>query len=343
MHFNADPCTFGGYRPQLVDVDTSTDAVLSADSDVGKRIHAVFISLETSPTNLLIIATAAALWVQLPRYKLSFLVNENGVLECKEIPGFIISAIQSIGTLSGLTSKLVLEPMDGQGRRKVIIPDGETTVSQGSTPWFPHPRVTITPFPDPGLHIRTFIYDVDSLICRLVGDGTLTSWFLLVYLHILTSHWLIDPFINRTGAQQAIHMLQSANSFSFMELTEEHIDILTRIVNITPSRRYYPNHLSSMETVIWHPVLSPLSQIGPYTPLVEAILDHGNKQGLFRSGSPERSLRIGYEGIAKLRERAEFRHVRYVSNDLQGTDGKPAGLLLYDGRSGAANLLYHFR
>jgi hypothetical protein len=335
MFLHVDPGLPGRQRPQLVSVHTPVDTVLSPDSHVVKSIHAVFTALETSLTNLLTISSAVTpfqhhplapqnLQVKLPRYKLSFFVNVNGDIECKDLPGFSVSAIQSVGTLCGLASKLVLETMDGQGTRKVIIPAG-SEVLDGNDPSFLHPRVTITPSSDLGCHIRAFIYDVDSLIGRLVGDGTLTSWYLLAYLHILTSYWLGDPLTHRTGVQQALQMLRSANSFSFMELTDEHIDILARIVNITPARRYYPDHLTSMETVTWDSVLSPPSQIAPYTPIIRAILNHGKKQGLFRSGSAKQPLQINEEGVVALRERAEFRNARFVASDLQDLGKQPAG------------------
>jgi len=336
MCFNADPGSPGGQHPWLVnvDVDNSADAILCPHSHVVRSIQSVLIPLETSPTNLLSISTAATphhpqnLQVKLPRYKLSFFVNANGNLECKDLPGFSVSTIQSVGTLCGLASKLVLETMDGRRTRKVIIPDGNE-VFQTNDASVPHPRITITPSCDLECHIRAFVYDVDGLIGRLVGDNTLTSWYLLAYLHIITSHCFIDPLTYRTGVQQALHMLRSAHSFSFMELTNEHVGILAKIVNIAPARRYYPNHLTSMETVAWHSVLSPVSQIAPYTPLVKAILSHGNKQGLFRSGSPEQALRINEKGTVALRERADFRNVRFVTSDLDDLGKKCAGTFLY--------------
>ena len=320
-------------HPQLFNVDAPADAVLCPDSHVVKGIHCVFAGLEKSAKNLLCISAdlpSRNLRVILPRYKLNFYINPNGDLECKDLPGFSVSDTQAIGTLFGLANKLVLGSTDGH-TCKVIIPAGNdqatTEVFQSNDPSLPHPRVIITPSSDIGCHIRAFIYDVDTLLGRLVGDGTLTSWYFLAYLHILTSYWLCDPLTNRTGIQQALQMLRSANSFSFMKLTSEHINIFTSIVNITPDRAYYPNHLTSMETVVWHSILSPLSQIAPYAPLVESILDHGNKQELFRSGNSERNLRVNEKGTVALRERAEFRYARFVVGDLHDMGKNPTGML----------------
>lgn len=334
MCFNVDPSSPEGRHPWLVNVDNPADAILCPHSHVARSIRSVLMPLETSHTNILSISTAATpyhpqnLQIKLPRYKLSFFVNLNGNIECKDLPGFSVSTVQSVGTLCGLASKLVLETTDGQGTRKVIIPDG-TEAFQSNGASVPHPRITINPPADLGCHIRAFVYEVDRLVGRLVGDNTLASWYLLAYLHILTSHWLTDPLTYRTGVQQALHMLRSAHSFSFMELTDEHVGILTKIVNIAPTRQYYPKHRTSMETVAWHSVLSSVSQIAPYTSLVEAILSHGNKQGLFRSGSPEQALRIDKKGVVALRERAEFRNVRFVTSDLEDLGKKCAGTPLY--------------
>jgi hypothetical protein len=334
MSFDADPSSPG--RPQLVDVNSPAYAVLSPDSHVVKSIHTVLFALEASPTDLLSVSTLTTpchchllpfqnLQVKLPRYKLSFFVNVNGELECKDLPGFYVSAVQSIGTLCGLASKLILETADDQGiqTHKVIIPDGTDKVFRGNDPSLPHPRITITPSSDPSCHIRAFVYDVDSLIGRLVGDGTQTSWYLLAYLHILTSYWLSDTLTHRTGVQQALQMLRSANSFSFMRLTDKHVKILSKIVNITPVRKYYPDD-PSVETVTWDSALSPLSQVVPYTSLVGAIVDHGKKQELFH---PRQTLRIDEKGTLVLRERAEFRNTRLMASDLQDLWKMPQGTL----------------
>jgi hypothetical protein len=334
-------------HPQLINVNAPADAVLCPDSHVVKGIHCVFAALEKSAKNLLCIsAYTLPLRVILPRYKLNFYININGDLECKDLPRFSVSVTQAIGTLCGLVNKLVLESTDGH-TRKVIIPAGTdqatTEVFQGNDSSLPHPRVIITPSSDIGCHIRAFVYDVDTLLGRLIGDGTLTSWYFLAYLHVLTSYWLCDPLTNRTGIQQALQMLRSANSFSFMKLTDEHINIFTSIVNITPDRGYYPDHLTSMETVVWHSILSPLSQIASYTLLVEAILDHGNKQDLFRSGKSKKSLRVNEKGAVALRKRAEFRYARFVVGDLHDLGEKPAGMLLYTYSSDDADFPFPFR
>ena len=194
-------------------------------SDVARNLHGIFEVLESMGTKLLATThhhqVSQCLEISLPRYNLHLSNDDCGRLECRELPGFSISPMQSVGTLCGLKSKLVLQNDDNPDLCKVIIPFGTITSTHARET---RPVVTIAPYTSPG--IRAFIYDVDGLIGRLSCDRTLSSWFILVHLHILTSSWLKDPLLQNTGAQEALKMLRSANSFSFMELDEEHTEIL---------------------------------------------------------------------------------------------------------------------
>ena len=310
MDFKADPCLPGSTRPLIGSIPPGT-SVLSPHSDVVRNLHGIFKVLESMGTNLLATThqhqVSPWLEVSLPRYNLRFSIDSCGHLECRELPGFFISPVQSIGTLCGLKNKLVLQ--NNPDLRKVIIPFGKITSRNARET---HPVVTIAPYASPG--IRAFIYDVDGLIGRLSGDGTLSSWFILVHLHILTSSWLKDPLLQNTGVQEALKMLRSANSFSFMELDEEHKEILTNIANIQSIRQYYPKHLQSMETISWNPELSPLVQIQPFARLVGDIFEHGKHQQLFHDNGVTLSLEQRVRGT--LHKRAEFRHARLVLDDI---------------------------
>ena len=312
MDLKTDPCLPGPKQPSIVSVPPGT-SVLSPHSFVVHNLYTVFEALESLETNLLATTYQYQLskWleVSLPRYNLRFSIDSCGHLECRDLPGFFLSPAQNIGTLFGLKSKLVLKNDDNPDLCKVIIPFGTVTSTNARDK---HPVVTIAPYANPS--IRSFIYDVDGLIGRLSGDGTLSSWFMLVHLHILTSSWLKDLLLQNTGVQEALKMLRSANSFSFMELNQEHKEILTNIANIQSVRQYYPSHLHYMETISWNSDLSPLIQIQPFTRLVGDIFEHGKHQQLFHDNGVMLSLEQG--GQDTLRERAEFRHARLVLDDI---------------------------
>ncbi|KAJ7483148.1 hypothetical protein FB451DRAFT_100343 [Mycena latifolia] len=288
---------------------TAHVALLCPSSHVAQNIHQIFRPLESDRTMLLISLKSGSLHINLPRYNLEFSLSASSArLESKEFPGFYVSPKQYIGTLIGLESKLVLKSRQDDSL-KVIVPEGSIAFMASAEH---HLTVTIRPSPT-AQHIKAFIYDVDEIIGRLVGDGTLTSWFSLAYLHILTSSYLPDPLIRRTGIQQALEMMRSSQSFAFMELKPEHNQLLQRIVRLAPVRQYYPPFLKSMETIRWNDELLPFIQCGQFVPLVDDIVEYARKQTVFYTARPQL---VTYEGDVNLRERAEFRTSRLVSNEL---------------------------
>jgi hypothetical protein len=61
-------------------------------------------------------------------------------------------------------------------------------------------------------------YDVDTELGCLIGNGSPTGTRLLAYLHAVTSWHRPDPLTGKTGAQEALYLLQSAGCRSIMKL-----------------------------------------------------------------------------------------------------------------------------
>lgn len=292
----------------------SSDAVLSLDSTVLRKLSSIFRPLE-SIENLLVTWNSQAsldsyypagtLSVSLPRCKLSFFVNAYGNLECRELLGHSITPKQSVGALFGLKSKIVLENVDGVHPLKIIIPCGTIVTSMGSTSHPEHVIETSTALD----HIQTLFFDVDDVIGRLIpSDGTLSSWLTLINLHIITSSHLCDPLTDRTGVQQAVSMLQSAQTFAFTRLDSGDLELFRKIQALSPVRRY-SNRSRLLENVHWHPTLSVLSQSDYFVPLVEAVLEYAQALSMF---SPTmQKLSGNHEGDESLRRRAGYRNARF--------------------------------
>ncbi|KAJ7708796.1 hypothetical protein B0H17DRAFT_365601 [Mycena rosella] len=286
--------------------DRVVETILDPACSLVEGLAQIFRPLEASRTNLMVYSRFGQLHITLPRYNLEFSVGFDRLLESKELPGFYVFPSQSIGTLIGLQSKLVLKSRNGAMSR-IFVPEGKVSVSGGD-----HSNVSISP-PVTANHIKVFSYDIDDVMGRVIGDGSLTSWYRLAYLHIVTSSYLRDPLIRRTGIEQAQEMLESAQSFAYMYLEPEHNVLLQQIMDLAPARNYYPEHLTSMETVHWQGSLSPVVQCGRFVPLVDAIIDYARKQALFYA--PEhQNITAAYRGESTLWKRAEYRVSRLVSN-----------------------------
>ena len=267
----------------------------------------------------------------LPRFKLDFFINANGEFECRQFRSMVVDTDQSIGTLHGLSSKLVLREMNrrkGYHARMVIIPYG--VVEYHLTKW--HVRVEIKP--DAGESLQYRAYDIDTKLGRLAGSGSLASRYYLIYLHALTSHFLPDPLTGRTGTEEALHGLREAASWSFQSLDEIEKVLLDLIATLTPQRQYYPAHLKLMQTVTWDPNLSPLSQHEEFRDMALGILNHNARFDIFRptaapapvppgNSNPSEIERPGkkYEPALLLRaaiRAASFRSASYGGRRISG-------------------------
>ncbi|KAJ6485692.1 hypothetical protein C8R45DRAFT_997523 [Mycena sanguinolenta] len=288
----------------------NSEFMLDPFSSVVRELSDIFQPLEDCTTNLTVSLRTAKLHVKLPRYDLEFSTGLGGAhLASKDLPGFSVSRVQYIGTLIGLRNKLVLKSTNGE-MTKIFVPDGNVTILPGETR---HSRVTIDPSVQHDGRIKIFSYDIDDIVGRVVGDGSLTSWYQLAFLHAATSSHLADPLLHQTGIYQAQEMLGSAQAFAFMSLEREHLTILQQFLDFLPIRNYYPTHLTSMETVDWHGNLSVLVQCGRFLPLVNAILDYARQQTLFHASDPQ-SVTAAYKGKIGLWERADVRLARLVSD-----------------------------
>ncbi|KAI1137706.1 hypothetical protein F5Y05DRAFT_58721 [Hypoxylon sp. FL0543] len=208
----------------------------------------------------------SSLDIDLPRLTLGFgLRNGDTAISSRQFRGMSIDTDQSIGTLIGLRSKLVLKGDGGRLQRKVIIPSGDVTLSKRDRHVEVHLQHCLT--------TKVHVYNVDDLLGRLTDNGNLQSKLLMAYLHALTSSPLPDPLTGKTGTEQALAILNSAAVRSFKWLSQENVDILTKIASLTPGRVFYPTELQVMQTVQWSNDLDFLAQHGEFYRMVRSILD----------------------------------------------------------------------
>ncbi|KAF8063995.1 hypothetical protein FPV67DRAFT_1608613 [Lyophyllum atratum] len=252
-----------GHSLLMVDIRSPTCEMVSRrlqPLEVREYVHVV-LNIETS-----------RLSADLPRYKLSFFLNDGQELESKTIRDMVVDSDQSTGTMFGLADQLVLKAVDPRftklalpGSRSVIIPFGDVSSRTGQL----H-TITRIPLDNHIGPVKYFKYDVDLILGRLVGT-TLLSDLYKVYLHACTSFPLPDPLTNRTGTEEALKELESANCLSFQKLSSEELEVLHKISDLSPILEWYPKHLRVMQTIHWHKI-GPLAQHWAFNARVQAIL-----------------------------------------------------------------------
>jgi len=210
--------------------------------------------------------------MEMPRLQLGFSLQFGSAkLYSRQFRGLYVDPVQSIGTLVGLESKLVLR--DEQNHRKVLLPNGYVrwVASEG------HIKASI----QYGSSNRVHPYDVDTMLGRLVDNGSLQSKMFLCYLHAITSYCLPDELTGKTGTEESLSILNSAAVRSFGCLSRENLDILDNIAKLSPKRAYYPAHERVMESIAWDNDLSFLSQHGGFYTSVKSILHQASSSRFF--------------------------------------------------------------
>ncbi|KAH9906006.1 hypothetical protein F4778DRAFT_802433, partial [Xylariomycetidae sp. FL2044] len=250
-------------------------SLIHMHSPSGKKLAGIFSSLGTpSHMTLTFDEDAMSIGIELSNLQLGFSLRLGETsIKSRQYQGMFIDACQTVGTLIGLRSKLVLKGPTNFVRRKVLIPNGRVSYERAAG----HVRVSI----DKSTSTRTHAYDVDNLLGRLTGDGSMQSQLSLSYFHALTSFCLPDPLTGMTGTEQALSILRAASVWSFSCLTQDNLDVLVNIARLTPTRSYYPESERVMQTVKWSTYLGFLSQHGYFYQHVHAILDHSQKLGIF--------------------------------------------------------------
>ncbi|EAT85618.2 hypothetical protein SNOG_06967 [Parastagonospora nodorum SN15] len=186
--------------------------------------------------------------------------NQETTIHSRQYRGMIVDPDQTMGTLIGLASKLVLKPATTIEDRLVLIPVPRTfdadSISCITAPKDHHVLVCIKQ--DKAQAV--YAYSLDTTLGRVQESGDVQRRLFLALLHALTSHCLPDPLTGYTGTESALTVLQSAAVRSFEFLTTENVELLYQIAKISPSRSFYPPEIMDMQTIEWDARLPFLSQ-----------------------------------------------------------------------------------
>ena len=288
-------CTPGQYRMQkgdefLVDIRSQSWDMVSS-----------LLRPFDSPQNLIITVSPVdsnqphsplRLSVELPRYSLSFYIDEDGDLQSRNIRGMVYDENQSIGAMFGLVNQLVLRPKsrdvntDGLIPRCVLVPEGDISFEMNGH----HVRVEID-IHGPALRRITYqTYKVDTDLGCLTGNVSLTNRLYCAYLHALTSGCSTDPLTGRSGTEEALSLLRSASCWSIMKFSSREAELLGSIASICPARTWYPNHLKCMQKVGWLNLPASAQHHELYV-VAEGIKEHCERLLLFHENQPRALFR----------------------------------------------------
>ncbi|KAH7114591.1 hypothetical protein EDB81DRAFT_702529 [Dactylonectria macrodidyma] len=242
-------------------------------SSMAQRIAGILSPLEAPlDLHMLYDAQESALEVRVPGLQLEFLLRAGeSTIQSRQFRDMHIDLDQSVGTLVGFKSKLVLRSDQDPPTRMLILPEGYVHFQRFSD----HVTVNVAY----GTADRVQAYRIDDLLGRLIADTKLESKLYLAYIHALTSSCLPDPFLRRTGTEEALHILGSASVRAPCPLSRIAHDRLNLIAALAPSRAFYPTYEKVMQTVDWSSKLSFLAQDDRLYTVTKEILGRSGEIG----------------------------------------------------------------
>ena len=271
-------------------------------SETADRYAAIFAPLEDNlGLQILLSEQLQSLQVQIPRLQLDFWVDAHSSrMMSRQYKGMRVDDDQTIGTLHGLKSKLVLVQSESTlfPERLCLIPNGEPATSLGAGR--DHATVMIGRDAD-----AAHPFYLDESLGALKGNGSLAALLSLAELHALTSGWLPDHLTGCTGVEQALEILESAAVRSLELKTRKELCLLDRIRRLSPQRTFYPRGMRVMQSIAWDNALSVQSQSDMFSIVAERLYaDTTRLQSLRPTNLPPLQAR---DSVPKLSERAVLR------------------------------------
>jgi hypothetical protein len=172
----------------------NTEYLVDMSSNTARSIARLFGPLEAQNRIHIVLNTASqTVTIELPRLQLDFYVeHQDDRVLSRQFRGMMIDYDQDIGTLVGLTNRMVLRhARQGQEQRLVIVPApnsyGAPSVTHAKVSTIDHVSVTIAKDGP----TKVYAYSLDRILGCLTDSGDLQSKLFLCYLHALTrsTHW----------------------------------------------------------------------------------------------------------------------------------------------------------
>ncbi|GAB1319238.1 ubiquitinyl hydrolase 1 [Madurella fahalii] len=246
--------------------------------------------------------------VELRNLALNFFVNNNGLLQCRELHAEI-DPDQDAGTLYGFRSALVLRGVPCSDERSLIIPLGAVSWNRD------------------GIHVSVHVrsadhygkFGIDPVLGQLICPPEPRLLYTKALLHALTSFPLPDSLTRRTGTEEALRTLRSGRCQPWQPIGAGAMASLMTVKSLTPIRNYYPRDKRSLQTVTWDDSLTMTIQHESYEPVVSSIL---KKSEQLRDFSENQNEIRGPEDreSSPLSHRAEAQRLSYERDIARRSD-----------------------
>ncbi|KAI1434570.1 hypothetical protein GGR50DRAFT_391374 [Xylaria sp. CBS 124048] len=207
--------------------------------------------------------TVGRMVVDIREWGLSFHVNNNDLLECRQL-GVEIDPNQDAGTWYGLESKIVLRDLVS-AERSIIVPLGKPSTRRR------------------GMHVEVHIssngvpygrYKINDILGQLSCPPEPRLVYTKALCHAMTSFCLPDALTGRTGTEESISILRSGVAQPWVPVRPDTgaYPVLEALKSLSPRREYYPANSKRLQSVQWDAKLTTTIQHESYESLVHDIM-----------------------------------------------------------------------
>ena len=209
---------------------TQRNKMILIDShfDFCKRLTEIFLHFENAQRLIIYQFMRSSLCVELRHLELSFFVNHNSLLECRELHAEI-DFNQNARTLYEFKNKIVLRDVINIEQRSIITALKELIYKR-------HDMHVVIQADSTNEYDR---FEIDNILERLTCSFEPLLIYSKVQFHAFISFILSDFLIDRTDAEKALYTLRSNYSQSWTTLEIRSVFILEAIETLSSKKEYY--------------------------------------------------------------------------------------------------------
>lgn len=243
--------------------------------------------------------------VELRRLDLSFVVKEKGLLHCRELHADV-DPDQDAGTWYGFDSKIVLRDSQNAARRSILVPLGPLS-------WKRRGKHVAVHAENGGTY---GIFTINTVLGRLdcPAEARLLLFKAVLHAYTASAAGTPDPLTRRSGTEEALHCLRSAQNQPWMPLNPAFEQYLGLLAGLAPKRTYYPPGKKVMQQVFWDDGLPAAAQHEAFYPAVAAIYQKSTQLSAF-SAAESVTMSLEDRGDAHLRKRSSARRSNFWRRD----------------------------
>ncbi|CAL6020113.1 Conserved_hypothetical protein [Hexamita inflata] len=259
--------TYKMQSKQIIKTKQQHLKIINMSLNISQKALNYFQCIEKDIFSIIIYNTEQQVgFIELTRPQLRFLLTKDG-FQSIEYENFYVNDCQQIGIFVGLQQKLLLKHKYSN-EYIYIVPYGQIKYNKNKD------QIILQIDLSYAQSKKVFSIRFNPLFNSIQSEQSLIAQLYLTLICALTSNYMADPFTGVSGVEQAIKILKQKCCEGTEPLDTEQLQILLQLQNLSPKRKYYPQHLKVMQQVDYDTQLFEHQQSDIFKLLVKVIMQN---------------------------------------------------------------------